>query len=81
LIAAIICLRGDEQVALAADSICDTITISSADIEPPSDPAEAETISAIAGILRHGGEEIIILDSSRLFDAAVQRRDRRRRRF
>jgi purine-binding chemotaxis protein CheW len=80
-VSVIICLRGDEQLALAAESIAETITISSADIEAPSDPTDKEPISAIAGILRHGGEEIIILDPRRLFDAAVQRRDRRRRRF
>jgi chemotaxis signal transduction protein len=78
---ALIALRGDEQLALAADSISETITISYSDIEPPSDAADTEPISAIAGILRHGGKKISILDPARLFDAAVQRKDRRRRRF
>ena len=81
LVPAIISLRGDEQLALAADSISETITISSSDIELPSDSIEKEAISAVSGILRHGGETIIILDPPRLFDAAVQRKDRRRRRF
>lgn len=84
-VAAIISLRGDEQLALAAEAIAETITISSSDIESPpdptDDPADKEPFRGIAGILRHGGEEIIILDPARLFDAAVQRRDRRRRRF
>ena len=80
-IAAIISLRGDEQLALAAEAIAETITISSSDIESPPDPADKEPVKGIAGILRHGGEEIIILDPARLFDAAVRRRDRRRRRF
>jgi chemotaxis signal transduction protein len=78
---AIIALRGDEQLALAAESISETITTSYSDIEPPSDSADTEPISAIAGILRHGGKKISILDPTRLFDAAVQRKDRRRRRF
>ena len=78
---AIISLRGDEQLALAADSISETITVSSSDIELPPNPIDKEPISAVVGILRHGGEEIIILDPERLFDAAVQRKDRRRRRF
>lgn len=78
----IIALRGDEQLALAADSICETITISYSDIDqPPLDSPNTEPISAIAGILRHGGEKISILHPARLFDAAVQRKDRRRRRF
>lgn len=81
LVPAIISLRGDEQLALAAESIAETITISSSDIESTPDSTDKEPISAIAGILRHGGEEIIILDPARLFDAAVRRRDRRRRRF
>ena len=81
IVPAIIALRGDEQLALAAESISETITVSSSDIELPSDPSDLDTTSAVAGILRHGGEEIIILDLARLFDASVQRRDRRRRRF
>ena len=81
IVPAIIALRGDEQLALAAQSSSETITVSFSDIEPPSDPADLETTGAVAGILRHGGEEIIILDLARLFDASVQRRDRRRRRF
>jgi chemotaxis signal transduction protein len=74
-------LRGDEQLALAAESIAETITISSSDLESTPDSTDKEPISAIAGILLHGGQEIIILDPSRLFDAAMQRRDRRRRRL
>ena len=77
----IICLRGDEQLSLAAESIGGTITISSADIEPISNGSESEGSSAIAGILRHGGQEITILDPRRLFTAAVYRKDRRRRRI
>jgi len=80
-VSSIISLRGDEQLALAAESIGETITISSADIESPSHPTDTEPVSAMAGILRHGGEKIIILDPKRLFDAAVQRKNRRRRRF
>ena len=77
----LIALRGDEQLALAAESISETITVSSSDIESFSQPAKTETVTAVAGVLRHGGEEIIILDAARLFEAAVQRKDRRRRRF
>jgi chemotaxis signal transduction protein len=77
----IIALRGDEQLALAAESISETITVSSADIESSSQPDGLETGGAVAGLLRHGGEKIIILDPARLFDAAMQRKDRRRRRF
>src|SRR5438445_54327 len=78
---AIISLRGDEQLALAADSFAGTITISSSDIEVSPDDEEFQTTKAVAGILRHGGEKITILDASQLFEAAVHRKERRRRRF
>lgn len=78
---AIIALRGDEQLALAAESISETITVSGTDIETSSQPTASETVSAVAGLLRHGGEKITILDPALLFDAAMQRKDRRRRRF
>ena len=78
---AIICLRGDEQLALAADSFAGTTTISASDIEVSPDDEEFQTTKAVAGILRHGGEKITILDASQLFEAAVHRKERRRRRF
>jgi len=75
---AIISLRGDEQLALAAG---ETITIFSSDIEISPNDEESQTSKAVAGILRHGGEKITVLDASQLFEAAVQRKERRRRRF
>jgi len=80
---AIISLRGDEQLALAADSFAETITIFSSDIEilPNDNDEETQTSKAVAGILRHGGEKITVLEASQLFEAAVQRKERRRRRF
>ena len=78
---AIISLRGDQQLALAADSLAGTITISSRDIEVSPDDEEARTGKAVAGILRHGGEKVTILDASQVFEAAVHRKERRRRRF
>ena len=78
---AIISLRGDEQLALAADSFAGTITISSSDIEVSPNDEGSRTSKAVIGILRHGGEKITILDASQLFEAAVERKERRRRRF
>ena len=75
----VVALRSDEQLALAAESFGNTITIAGTDIEAP---AEAEFERApIVGISRHGGEEINILSIPRLFAAAFQRQERRRRRF
>ncbi len=78
---AIIALRGDEQLALPAESVSETITVSAADIDSASEPTNSQPVGAIAGTLRHGGKKIIILDPARLFDTAVQRKERRRRRF
>jgi len=77
----IISLRGDEQLALAAESVTETITISSSDMENSGANRQMELSPAIAGVLRHGGQTITVIDPSRLFEAAVQRKDRRRRRF
>lgn len=78
----VIALRGDEQLALAAHALEDTITIAIADIEPPLlVAAPGENQHVIEGISRHAGHEITLLNVERLFAAAVQRRERRRRRF
>ena len=73
----VLVLRGDDQLGLAAESCRDTITISTDDIEPPS----ATSDEAAVGMVRYAGEEILILDAKRLFERAVQRKERRRRRF
>jgi chemotaxis signal transduction protein len=81
LIPAIISLRGDEQLALAAESLGEAITVSSLDIAVSDPESESETSPVVAGVLRHGGQKITILDPGELFNVAVQRKDRRRRRF
>lgn len=75
----VLVLRGDDQLGLAAESCRDTITISSDDITSlPDNPNRSDTV---VGVVRYAGEEILILDARRLVDHAVQRRERRRRRF
>jgi len=74
----VVALRGDEQLALAAESFGNTITVSDSDIEIRADSSRRD---AVAGISRHGGEEIRILSVPDLFFAAFQRQERRRRRF
>jgi purine-binding chemotaxis protein CheW len=76
----VIVLRGDEQLGLAAETCRDTITISAADIEQPSDQNAAPDELAL-GLVRYAGEEMVLLDGNRLFGRAVQHRERRRRRF
>jgi purine-binding chemotaxis protein CheW len=75
----VIVLRSDEQLGLVAETCRDTITISAADIERPADDASSDELAL--GLVRYAGEEMLILDSLRLFSRAVQRRERRRRRF
>lgn len=76
----VIVLSGDEQLGLAAESCRDTITISAADIETPGDSEQSQD-GFLIGLVRYAGEEMLILDSARLFGRAVRRRERRRRRI
>ena len=77
----VIALRGDEQLALAADSLRETITVASTDIEQFEGDQSDRLQPIIAGVARHGGEELTILNTGGLFAAAFQRTERRRRRF
>jgi chemotaxis signal transduction protein len=77
----VLALRGDEQVALAAQSCRDTITIAAEDIQPSSQTHNDAFESAVLGIARYAGEEITVLKVDNLFAAAVRRKERRRRRF
>jgi purine-binding chemotaxis protein CheW len=73
----IVALRGDEQLAIAVDSIGETIKIADRDLKP-----RQETVGAfILAILQFEGSEINILNLQELFPAALQGRERRRRRF
>jgi chemotaxis signal transduction protein len=75
----VVALRGDEQLALAAEAFGSTITIFDTDIEAIADTGQGAR--AVAGILRYGAAEIRILSVPKLFAAAFQRTERRRRRF
>jgi purine-binding chemotaxis protein CheW len=77
----VIALRGDEQLGLAAENLGETITIATADVQPAGPTSADQNSSVIEGISRHAGHEITILNVENLFAAAVQRRERRRRRF
>jgi len=80
ILPAVIALRGDEQLALAAQDCRDTITIAAEDIQPYSESKDGFE-SAILGIARYAGEEIVVLKVANLFAAAVRRKERRRRRI
>lgn len=75
----VIALRGDEQLALAAQSCRDTITTADADIQPAENGGDFNDLAL--GLVRHGGEEITVLNTDQLFSSAMSRKERRRRRF
>jgi len=78
---AVLALRGDEQLALAAEGCRDSITIAASDIQHPTPTNEEGFESAALGMVRYGGEEITVLRLESLFAAAVRSKERRRRRF
>ena len=75
----VIALSGDEQLALAAETCRDKVTIDEDDIERAGEDGNAG--GPAIGLIRYGGEEITMLDPGRLFDSVMQRRERRRRRL
>lgn len=76
----VLILRGNEQLGLVAETCRDTVTISAQDIEPPVHEGESDSLPVIGSVI-YAGERMMILDPARLFRRAVQRRERRRRRF
>jgi purine-binding chemotaxis protein CheW len=76
----VLVLRGDDQVGIVADTIRDTVTISAEDIEA-TDSTDDPNPPVALGAVTYAGERMVILDAVRLFRRAVQRRERRRRRF
>ncbi len=73
----ILALRGDEQLALAVDSLGGTIAMADVDVEGQREGAEG----LVLRVFKRGADEISILNVKELFHAAWQGRERRRRRF
>ena len=73
----IIALRGDEQLALAADSVDSAIEADMEEVEP-SDKNETETV--VRGIAHIEQDSITVLETKELFDAAMRGAERRRQR-
>jgi chemotaxis signal transduction protein len=71
----IIALRGDEQLALAADQVEGPIAFNAEALAAPDPHA-----SILRATLEHDGARILVLEPSRLFDNAMQRTERRRQR-
>ena len=69
----VVCLRGDEQLALAADSVEHAPA-------PPEEEAAAADEPPLRATLTHGGRTIFLLDPAKLFEAAIHGSERRRQR-
>ena len=76
----VVVLRGNEQVGLVAETCRHTVTISAEDIELVGSGDDSNA-APVLGTVVYAGEAMLILDATRLFRCAVQRRERRRRRF
>jgi len=73
----ILALRGDDQLALAITKPGDTIAHDDGDLEAATE-ADGKLIRRV---IKHNGDEIKVLNLKELFPAAIQGRERRRRRF
>jgi len=71
----LVALRGDEQLALALDSVGEILAF-------PENVSKSDTVTAaVLGVLQHEGAEISILNVPGLFPTAIQGRQRRQRQF
>jgi hypothetical protein len=71
----VVALRGDEQLALAADSLEGSFAVD-AELLANSQPTQPPLLAA----LEHEGRRLHVLDPARLFDAAMRGTERRRSR-
>lgn len=74
----ILALRGDEQLGLAVQEVIDTIWLQLADIEPPT---QNHSRRLVITHFNHQRATVLLLNEKELFAAAMQGRERRRRRF
>jgi hypothetical protein len=70
-----VALRGEDQLALACDAAEDSIRVARARLTPPADAR-----SPALGTFEHAGSLVTLLDTSRLFEAAMLGTERRRKR-
>ena len=74
----VVALKGDEQLALAVESIEDEIELY--DTEAGGAAEDAPDSSPLRRIVQHDAHAVALLDPARLFDAAMRGVERRRRR-
>lgn len=71
----VLALRGDEQLALAVERIERVLEVLPEEVEPLDRAGRV-----VRGVLQHERDLIVVLDPAQLFEAAMQGRERRRRR-
>jgi len=72
----VVALRGDEQLALAVERAEGTVRVPADALAPQPRPAPP-----LRAVLEHEGARLLVLDPSRLFDAAMRGTERRRQRM
>jgi chemotaxis signal transduction protein len=72
----IVALRGDEQLALAVDSVGGTVEVGTDGLQN-----DQQNSRLIRGVFEQSGKKISLLDVKQLFPSAIQGRERRHRRF
>ena len=73
----IVALRGDEQLALAVDSVGETIALAPDELAA----AQNEERSPILCVLHRSDETVAVLNLAELFAVAIRGHERRHRRF
>ena len=71
--ALVVALRGDEQLALAVESVEGVIRVPATSLAPAQRPARP-----LRAALEHEGSSLLVLDPAQLFDAAMRGTERRR---
>jgi chemotaxis signal transduction protein len=77
----LIALRGDEQLALAIETLGEVVELTANESIPDSITREGIVTTPVLGVWQREGVEIRILNLKKLFPTAIQGRERRQRQF
>ena len=77
----LIALRGDEQLALAVETLGEVVQLTGKESLTNSIPTRETVTGPVLGVWQREEAEIKVLNSKGLFPAAIQGRERRQRRF
>jgi chemotaxis signal transduction protein len=74
----VVALRGDEQLALAIETIVGVVRVREDELGADKLVAHEHAAQPLRATLEHEGAHVYVLDPARLFDAAVRGTERRR---